>query len=739
MQGRLRLTSPGALLILAVCLTGAILLLDSYLFKPYVESQRDAALHDQAHRVEQSASGILAAQTLHLSNIANLTDSQNATIGDAQLAQMATPLFENSKISFAWTCDSTGIVAAWGAQGLNDALRAELASAAAEARRDSGLMRINKSIIVFSRHCTSGSSGRHLYLATTLSNDMLASMGRSAGAQVTVVNADSLPPKVLQDASTARAVWPSGDDRLSVAWLASDTSGKTLGYFRADLPASQIYAQAAAARRIVLIILSLSVGLVLLVIMGTHMLIAGPVVRLLRRLQQLDSGETSSEPLTHDLHGEPLVIARRLQSAFERLAHMSKTDQLTSLANRRHFSEVLDCFYHQSRRYNRPMSVIMLDMDYFKAINDSAGHQAGDEALKFLAGCIEKACRKADLPARFGGDEFAILLPETFSADAMQVAKRILQNVSSQPFSSGNLKFNLTVSIGIADLNAGMIDSPEGMLSLADQALYAAKEAGRNRAVLANDMHGGASPNDGRKVEVLCRKLAGLDTQFKDLFLQAVEEVVEVLEQRDPNMADHARKVQRYAGLIANEMGLPQRVVKRIEVAAMLHDIGMLAMPDSLLLCPGPLDAEQIKNMRRHPLLSVRIMEGMEFLEHEIPAVRYHHERYDGKGYPEGLSGPKIPLTARILAVADVFDAITSDRVFRRAMSRDQAIDEIVRMAGSQFDPEVVDSFVAVCNKAGDKLMEQPKREPHARWRTQESDDEQPAAASPGGDCDATS
>ncbi|HOF18700.1 MAG TPA: diguanylate cyclase, partial [Phycisphaerae bacterium] len=439
-------------------------------------------------------------------------------------------------------------------------------------------------------------------------------------------------------------------------------------------------------------------------------LIAGPVVRLLRRLQDLERGDGSAEELGRNLHGEPLVLARRLESAFDRLATMSRTDPLTGLSNRRHFEEVLECFYHQARRYNRPLSVILMDVDFFKAVNDAGGHPAGDELLKNVAGAIENACRKADLPGRFGGDEFAILLPETNAADAGAVAERIRAAVGDSAVHVKGTQVNVTTSVGVADLNSGEIDSPSAMMDLADRALYAAKELGRNRVVQAHELTGVNWKNDPQvgNADAMCRKLAGLDTQFKDLFIRAIEEIVETLERRDPFMADHARKVRRYAELIAQEMGLPERLIQRLRIAAMLHDIGMVAMPDSILLCKEKLSAEQLEVMRRHPLIGVRMLEGMEFLEQEIPAVRYHHERYDGKGYPEGISGAAIPLTARVLQVADAFDAMISPRAFRDAKPRDEALDELHRGAGSQFDPAVVEAFQTAAGRLGEDLLRLP-------------------------------
>lgn len=539
-----------------------------------------------------------------------------------------------------------------------------------------------------------------VWKAQLINAGMLEGMSKEMGAQLVLISG-SLPAGATRADAAMRWIWPDGERGIHVAWPAVDALGNELGYFRLSVPAANIHQQATAGRRMVLIVLSLSVGLVLLTILGAHILVAGPVMRLLRRLQQIESGQRSPANLTNDLHGEPLVLARRLETAFEKLAHMSRTDQLTGLANRRHFQEVLECFYHQARRYNRPLTLVVLDIDFFKAVNDTGGHGAGDELLKTVAREMEKASRQADLAARLGGDEFALLLPETGAADAAIVAQRIREGIAAQRTSLSNMEFTITVSIGLADLNAGEIDSPDAMVLLADKALYAAKEAGRNCLVMARDLTVLAPGEESKKknVEVLCKKLAGLDSHFKDLFLQAIEEIMTILDHRNPHMVNHARKVRDYAVLVSQEMGLPPRVTKRIEIAAMLHDIGMVAMPDAILLSSDKLDAQQTDVMRHHPLLSVRIMEGMEFLEQEIPAVRYHHERFDGKGYPEGLSGSAIPLTARVLAVADAYDAVTSSRPGRAAMTHEQAVAELKRSAGTQLDPAIVESLVSAAAK----------------------------------------
>jgi len=732
---RLKLTSPGALLIAAVILAGGILLLDVFCLKPYVAKQKNAALREQAIKVEQAVRLSIRDRQQGLGSACAAwakRDDAGVFLGSQTPPQafgdFARKALVPAGAELAWVCDRTGAIVRYWRQADEDpsgpGARIE-ARQIAEAIKDlgpqaaeTGLMRVADKVVLFARSAVGEDRQQPagwLWVGRFLGAQLLDDIGEAMEAGVVFVAAESLPADLAGEGSTSNVFWHAGQDRLAIAWLTPDAAGRTLGYLRAEIPVVHISRQADITRRIVLIILSLSVGLVLLVIMGTHILIAGPVVRLVGRLQKMELGQIDVENLTSDLHGEPLVLARRLESAFDRLARISKTDELTGLANRRQFEEVLGLFYHQARRYNRPLSLIVMDIDFFKAVNDAGGHQAGDELLKIVAEKIERACRKADLPARIGGDEFAVLLPETSAPAAEGVAERIRQSVSEEQVITRSLRISTTLSIGVADLNAGAIDSVEAMTSLADKALYVAKERGRNCLVQAHDLNGPVEDNSRReesgKVDLLHKKLAGLDNRFKGLFVRAVEEIMDILEHRDPYMADHARKVQHYALLIAREMELPERVQKRIQIAAMLHDIGMVAMPDSVLLNPGGLDEAQLRMMQRHTLLSVRVMEGMEFLEQEIPAVRYHHERFDGKGYPEGLCGPAIPLTARILAVADAFDAMTSPRTFRQAKSCADAMVELQRGAGTQFDPVAVEAFIAVALRLGDKLTEYPRKE----------------------------
>ncbi len=729
-MARFKLTSPGVLLILAVLAAGGIFLLDTFFLCPHIDQQKWGALRDEASRAQQGTQLALQSEQLDLRRCAEglvVEDDLIRAFGDngprgsaERLDRLMRQTMRRCAVRQAWLTDPSGkVIRFWstGSESERGQAKQPPSMTIVVKGATEGLIHLQSAPAVFAQ-CPirsleqDANCAGYLFLAEPLDAKLMASLGLLSDSKLVLVSRSTLPSGVLDDDTTALTAWLASDEQMAVAWMARNVAGEPMGYFLATVQVTHIQRQAATGRRMILIVMSLSVGLALLVILGSHMLVTGPVVRLIERLQKFDAGEGSARNLARNLHGEPLMLARRLENAFEKLAHISKTDQLTELANRRHFEEVLECFYHQARRYNRPMSLITLDVDFFKAVNDSGGHQTGDEVLRLVSSAIEEACRKADLPARFGGDEFAVLLPETAATEAGAVAERIRGAVDQLPIQIQGTEFHVTASIGVADLNSGEMASAADMVALADRALYAAKQSGRNRIVQAHNLHGDSldkrQHSEDVKINVLSKKLAGIDSQFKELFLLAFDQIMAILEHRDPHMADHTRKVQHYATLISEEMELPDRVTKRIQIAAMMHDIGMVALPDAILLCPGSLDEEQMKVMRRHPLLSVRIMERMEFLEQEIPAVRYHHERFNGKGYPEGISGPAIPLSARILSVADAFDAMTSPRTFRVAKTVAEAIGEIRRASGTQFDPAITSAFMNVADKMGEELTHVP-------------------------------
>jgi diguanylate cyclase (GGDEF)-like protein/PAS domain S-box-containing protein/putative nucleotidyltransferase with HDIG domain len=365
----------------------------------------------------------------------------------------------------------------------------------------------------------------------------------------------------------------------------------------------------------------------------------------------------------------------------EEAERMANTDALTGLFNHRYFQERLNEEIARCSRFGDIFSLIFLDVDLFKRYNHTYGHLAGDEILKLLGQVIMRSIRTIDIGFRYGGDEFAILLPGTPLNGASRVAERIRRGIETATRHEG---ISQTCSLGIASWPTDGITREETTRA-ADAALYDAKQSGRNQVCLA--------------CEVLPAK--GLRTAKTDnlqddsAILNRIYILAASVDARDYHACEHSKKVSQYATNIAIAFGYSQDRVERIRTAALLHDIGKVSIPNHLLMKAEPLVAEDWELIHAHPNLGVAILQHVDSLKDCLAAVQYHHERYDGTGYPAGLKGDNIPLDARIMAVADSFDAMTSPRPYRSALSVKEAIEEIRRGAGTQFDSKVVQAFLS--------------------------------------------
>jgi diguanylate cyclase (GGDEF)-like protein len=364
------------------------------------------------------------------------------------------------------------------------------------------------------------------------------------------------------------------------------------------------------------------------------------------------------------------------------LAEAAHTDPLTGLRNRLSLEQEIDTEVERALRAGTGLSVVIGDLDHFKAVNDELGHRAGDDALVRVGRILATGRRMGDSIARSGGEEFTLLLPGASEHDAYLVAER-LRTAVERDF--GKDPVPLTFSFGVATYpEHGR--SAEAVIEAADQALYAAKALGRNRTVIFNrEISAVFAPEPGGR---------GVD----ETHLATLLSLAEALDLRDTGTAEHSRTVGRYCGLIARELELSSERVKRIEVAGILHDIGKIGLPDAILQKPGRLGRTELAEIRTHPEIGAQVLSGRG-LEDLRGWVLAHHERPDGKGYPAGLSDADIPLEAKILAVADAFEAMTADRVYRSGMGVRAARSELLRCAGSQFDPRVVAAFMAVLDR----------------------------------------
>ena len=363
-----------------------------------------------------------------------------------------------------------------------------------------------------------------------------------------------------------------------------------------------------------------------------------------------------------------------------RLSDAAVTDELTGLLNRRGFYELFETELERARRSGQPLSVIVGDLDHFKLLNDSFGHGAGDRALEQLALILQTAKRRIDTAARIGGEEFAVILPDSDQHAAYILAERMRREVRETFMYEA---YELTISLGVATFPVHG-SNVEALIAQADDALYAAKALGRDRSVVwGEDL-------DGDVVEA-----TGLHTPRGERHASTMRALAEVMDERERGGGSHSQAVARYAGAIARELGLAPESIERVRFGGIVHDVGKVGVPDAVLRKPGWLSAEDWMEMRRHPEVGARILSGAQLAD-VSEWVLAHHERPDGSGYPAGLAGSEIPVEARILAVADAYEAMTAHRVYRAALTPEQARAELVRCAGTQFDKRVVEAFLRV-------------------------------------------
>jgi diguanylate cyclase (GGDEF)-like protein len=376
-------------------------------------------------------------------------------------------------------------------------------------------------------------------------------------------------------------------------------------------------------------------------------------------------------------------IAAPIENAqlYARMEEKSRVDVLTGLFNRRHFEEQMKEEVARHSRYGDVFSIFMIDLDDFKAYNDIHGHVAGDVLLGQIGRIIKSSVRSVDQAFRYGGDEFFVILPQTSKDDAHIVAERTRERINRE---TENKAVMVSCSIGLASYPVDGAVADE-LVEMADNALYHAKRTGGNRICLSSKTLPKPS-GDGAITEIDTRTDA----------LSTVYALVSAVEAREPYIYGHSRKVNTYAVALAQAIGLSPDEVSKVSAAALLHDIGKITIPDEVLHRRGKLDEEDWELIKVHPRLGANIVSRIPSLAPCMSSILHHHERWDGGGYPEGLRGEQIPLEARILAIADSFEAMTSPRPYRPALSLDESIKELREGAGTQFDPKLVEVFIGL-------------------------------------------
>jgi diguanylate cyclase (GGDEF)-like protein len=370
------------------------------------------------------------------------------------------------------------------------------------------------------------------------------------------------------------------------------------------------------------------------------------------------------------------TLRGQLDQLVKQLAAAARTDSLTQLANRRELEERFAAELERSTRTARPLSMVVLDLDWFKEYNDRFGHSAGDRVLVLLAQALKRATRTSDIVARLGGEEFGVLAPETDETEAYLLSERLRAEVRSA-FARETEK--MTISCGVASFPIHGITLGE-LLHAADRALYEAKESGRDRSVVFKQAGVEGVEREQVAIERTSPRLASLVS------------LAEAVDRRKGSPAN-SRRVARYAEALARKLRLPEEESERVRIAALLRDVGEVGVAESILNKDGPLDPRERLEVERHPEIGARIV-GAAQLGRVGEWILTHHERPDGQGYPRGLREHQIPLEGRIVAVADAYAAMTADRPYRRPFSPHRARAELQARAGTQFDHDVVEAFL---------------------------------------------
>ncbi len=375
---------------------------------------------------------------------------------------------------------------------------------------------------------------------------------------------------------------------------------------------------------------------------------------------------------------ELAAVKQRLQRAVvlyqQELERRANTDALTGLINRYRLTDELRSAATRAVQDREPYAVAMLDIDGFKHINDSRGHAAGDALLVDFANLLRRHTRKQDILARYGGDEFVIVLPGCDQDSCQPVLSRIREAIAD--LHAGHSQTSNSASIGVADSSAG---DPEDVLMAADRAMY--RDKGGPYVLVADHAVG-----TGRPVATSGRQEA------KAALDPTVSALASTLQRHDSYTAGHQQRVADLATALARGVGLSEREVDAIRVAAVFHDLGKLLVPAEILVKPGKLSEVEVALLRQHPVVGHQIIQNVPFDQPIAETILQHHERCDGSGYPRGLAGSQILLSARVLAVADVVEAMASHRPYRPAPGLAAALEELSRFRGIRYDPDVVDA-----------------------------------------------
>ncbi len=391
-------------------------------------------------------------------------------------------------------------------------------------------------------------------------------------------------------------------------------------------------------------------------------------------------------------------LNKELLSVHEDLQKQVIHDELTGLYNRHYMVEVLENEFSRSLRYHSDLSCLLLDLDCFKDVNDTFGHAFGDLVLHEFSTCLEQCRRKTDIPIRYGGEEFMLLLPNTGIAGARSVAEKIRTECEKKLYKDGNNSTTVTVSIGISSVNHHHLSESKELMALADKALYRSKAEGRNRVTVYSKQPVTVSDDN-----TICadKDLGYLKENLSLVLEKTKKSSIESLELLTRNLGgnehvQHNHDIKRYIKLIGDKLALPPAFIETFKRAANLHDNFKILLKKTLSAKDRVLQKDEKTEIEDHPYMLSELIDLFDFFANEKSILQFHHENFDGTGYPDGLKENEIPLGARIFAVADAITAMLSGRSYKKKLSPEEMVLELADKAGSQFDPMLVSLVIDI-------------------------------------------
>ncbi len=652
-------------------------------------------IEDESHRMRSQIQ--LLAFTSGPEVIASLSDDPAAT---ETRHVYASDLRDQLKLDGLLITDSVGRYTAWsGSIRPEDASVAGVESALMGAEHTAITARAGKAyLLVVVPYMRQGFTQATISAYKEIDNVLAGRLKQVLGVDVAflqgsrVFAASMETPKVLEAERLRPELLEVGHQLFYAQWtpLPNSDAGEVLGMItlRSHAEAQSVY----GPFRVGLLLL-FGVGVVAALAAGRRIAkgVSTPLEHVVAAAKQLRAGEwPETIPVTRTdelglLQSSFNEMTRSMRESQERLLGLIDRDLLTGLLNHRKFRERLSQECPRCAEAGDALSLLLIDLDRFSKYNEGFGHGAGDGLLQSMASLIQDTVPGSAIVSRYGGDEFAVILPNVELPFAEQLAETLRAAFQKLSAKTG---YTATFSVGCAAIGPTVIES-EGLVLAAELALSRAKQLGRNTVCRFDSLQ-----SDGESDPFRLSQLLTGDGSFV-----AIQALAAAVDAKDAYTKGHSQRVAEYASDLARETGMTEDMVELIHATGTLHDVGKIGVPDAILTKPGRLTDEERAVMETHPVLGEVIVKRVPQLASMLPGVRHHHERWDGRGYPDGLAGENIPLIARYLALADTFDAMTSDRPYRKGLDTEVALAEIERCAGTQFDPSLAPAFVRMMRK----------------------------------------